>query len=183
MRVAGNLFKTLTSISILIVLIAWICNGSEGQKVCYCLTCNISSLVSVNGVDNDGREEFETYSCSLIVTRRSCEHNTVLTITIMGTIHRPVFYLKFNGTIHRPVFYLKFNSTLYVCPHLTGNTWRLRYESNRLMLSIALWWWYINVTITILDNIHHPVFYLKHNVSAWILSPFSDGTSSFWPNK
>jgi hypothetical protein len=33
------------------------------------------------------------------------------------------------------------------------------------MLSIGLWWWYIDITITILDIIHRPVFYLKHDVS------------------
>jgi hypothetical protein len=63
--------------------------------------------------------------------------------------------------IHRPVFYLKLNSTLYVCLYLTGNMLLLRYESNRLMLSIGLWRWYINITITILDIVHRPVFYLK----------------------
>jgi hypothetical protein len=26
----------------------------------------------------------------------------------------------------------------------------------------GLWRWYINITITILDIIHRPVFYLKH---------------------
>jgi hypothetical protein len=31
------------------------------------------------------------------------------------------------------------------------------------MLSIGLWRWYINITITILDIIHRPVFYLKLN--------------------
>jgi hypothetical protein len=33
------------------------------------------------------------------------------------------------------------------------------------MLSIGLWRWYeyINITITILDIMHHPVFYLKLN--------------------
>jgi hypothetical protein len=31
------------------------------------------------------------------------------------------------------------------------------------MLSIGLWRWYINVTITILDIIHRPNFYLKHD--------------------
>jgi hypothetical protein len=40
--------------------------------------------------------------------------------------------------IHRPVFYLKLNSTLQVCPYLTGNILRLRYESNSFMLSIGL---------------------------------------------
>jgi hypothetical protein len=33
------------------------------------------------------------------------------------------------------------------------------------MLSIGLWRWYINIAITILDIIHSPVFYLKHDVS------------------
>jgi hypothetical protein len=33
------------------------------------------------------------------------------------------------------------------------------------MLSIGLWLWYINITITVLDSIHSPVFYLKRNVS------------------
>jgi hypothetical protein len=68
-------------------------------------------------------------------------------------------------SIHRPVFYLKFNSTLWVCPYLTGNTLRLRYEPNRLMLSIGLWEMYITITITILDIVHRPVFYLKQDVS------------------
>jgi hypothetical protein len=30
---------------------------------------------------------------------------------------------------------------------------------------IGLWRWYINITITILEFIHRPVFYLKHKVS------------------
>jgi hypothetical protein len=34
------------------------------------------------------------------------------------------------------------------------------------MLSTGLWRQYINVTITILDIIDRPVFYLKHSVSA-----------------
>jgi hypothetical protein len=46
------------------------------------------------------------------------------TITILDIIHRPVFYLKLNST--------------QVCPYLTGNTLLLRYEPNRLMLSIGL---------------------------------------------
>jgi hypothetical protein len=39
------------------------------------------------------------------------------------------------GIVRRPVFYLKFNSTL---SYLTGDTLCLRYERNRLMLSIGL---------------------------------------------
>jgi hypothetical protein len=64
--------------------------------------------------------------------------------------------------IHGLVFYLKLNSILYACPYLTSNKLRLHYESKR-MLSIDLWRWYINVTITILDIIHGPVFYLNLN--------------------
>jgi hypothetical protein len=48
-------------------------------------------------------------------------------------------------------------------PH--RNTFRLRYEPNRLMLSTELSLWYIIITIIILDTIHLPVFYLKHKVS------------------
>jgi hypothetical protein len=33
------------------------------------------------------------------------------------------------------------------------------------MLSIGLWWWYINITITILDNIQCPASYLKYDFS------------------
>jgi hypothetical protein len=42
-------------------------------------------------------------------------------------------------SIHHPVFYLKLSSTLYDCPYNTGNTLRLRYKTNRLML------WYITM--------------------------------------
>jgi hypothetical protein len=66
------------------------------------------------------------------------------------------------GIIHRPVFYLKLNSTLQVCPYLTGNiTSSLR--AQQLMLSMGLWRWYVNITITILDIIHRPVLHLKLN--------------------
>jgi hypothetical protein len=33
------------------------------------------------------------------------------------------------------------------------------------MLSIGLWRWYINITITSLDIIQRPVFHLKHSIS------------------
>jgi hypothetical protein len=46
---------------------------------------------------------------------------------------------------------------------ITENALRLRYGPNRLMLSIGLWRWYINITVTILDIIHCSVFYLKLN--------------------
>jgi hypothetical protein len=36
------------------------------------------------------------------------------------------------------------------------------YEPNSLMNSIGLWRRYINKSITILDTIHGPVFYLRH---------------------
>jgi hypothetical protein len=35
----------------------------------------------------------------------------------------------------------------------------------RLMLSVGLWRWYINITVTISDINHRPVIYLKHDVS------------------
>jgi hypothetical protein len=41
---------------------------------------------------------------------------------------------------------------------------RLRYEPNRLMLPKGLWRWYINITITILDIVHRPVFYLNDDI-------------------
>jgi hypothetical protein len=86
--------------------------------------------------------------------------------------------------IHRPVFYLKLNSTLYVCPYHTGSTLCLRYEPNRLMLSIGLCCWYINITITILDIIHRPVFYLRLN-STLQVRPYLMGNTlrlSYQPN-
>jgi hypothetical protein len=55
--------------------------------------------------------------------------------------------------IHRPVLYLKLSSTLG-CPYLIENTLRLRHKPNKLMLSIGLWRWYINITIAIMDIIH-----------------------------
>jgi hypothetical protein len=33
------------------------------------------------------------------------------------------------------------------------------------MMSIGLWRWYINITMTILDIIHRPVFYLNPDFS------------------
>jgi hypothetical protein len=47
------------------------------------------------------------------------------------------------------------------------------------MLSIGLQWRYINITITILDTIHHPIFYLKHDISetglSWVTNRISPG--------
>jgi hypothetical protein len=41
----------------------------------------------------------------------------------------------------------------------------------------------LHITITILDIIHHPVFYLKtKRCGDWILSPSSGGTYSDGPN-
>jgi hypothetical protein len=73
--------------------------------------------------------------------------------------------IKIPDIIHRPVFYLKLNPTLYVCSYLTENKSRLRYEPNRLILSIVLRRRYINKTIKIPHINHRPVFYLKHDVS------------------
>jgi hypothetical protein len=86
-----------------------------------------------------------------------------IAVTILDSIHRPVFYLKHDVSC-RCVKQKNVNK-IYVWPYFTGNTLRLRYESNRLMLSIGLWRWYVNITATILDTIHRPVFYLKQGVS------------------
>jgi hypothetical protein len=43
--------------------------------------------------------------------------------------------------------------------------------------SIDLWRWYINITITILDIIHRPVFYIEHGVQfqkRWVLNKRQD---------
>jgi hypothetical protein len=45
------------------------------------------------------------------------------------------------------------------------NPLKLNGHYTKLLLSIGLWRWYIDITITILDIIHRPVFYLKHDVS------------------
>jgi hypothetical protein len=68
--------------------------------------------------------------------------NTILVIT-----RRPAFHLQHDGS----------------CSYLTGDTSCLRYESNRLMRSIGLWRWHINITV--MDIIHCPVSYLTYNVS------------------
>jgi hypothetical protein len=41
------------------------------------------------------------------------------------------------------------------------------------MLSTGLWRWYINITITILDIMHRPVFYLKHDISETGFRPWN----------
>jgi hypothetical protein len=50
------------------------------------------------------------------------------------------------------------------------------------MLSIGLWRWYINVTITIPGIIHCPVFYFTQRFEICILSPSSGGTYSVCSN-
>jgi hypothetical protein len=84
----------------------------------------------------------------------------------LGTPHlwRKLDYLVYPWEFHwtlSTVLSFNYNSALYVCPYLTGNILRLPYELKSLMLSIGLWRWYINITITILDIIHRPVPYLK----------------------
>jgi hypothetical protein len=39
----------------------------------------------------------------------------------------------------------------------------LEFYTAKYLGSIGLWRWYINITVTILDIIHRPVFYLKLN--------------------
>jgi hypothetical protein len=100
----------------------------------------------INGLYNSFLEHRMQFSVIAALKTRHLK----ITITILDIIHRPVFYLKLS-------------STLYVCSYLTGNTLSLPYEPSRLMLSIGLWRCYINITITVLDIIHRPVFYLKLN--------------------
>jgi hypothetical protein len=52
------------------------------------------------------------------------------------------------------------------CHYLTGNTLRLRYKPNRLMLSIGLWWLYINISITILSGLENRD-YGRRDPSRW----------------
>jgi hypothetical protein len=59
------------------------------------------------------------------------------------------------------------------CPYLTGNTLRLRYEPNRLMLSIGLWPWCINITSTMMDIIRVRVTLqlpVSQSVSQYVLA-------------
>jgi hypothetical protein len=73
---------------------------------------------------------------------------------------------KYHNSLHYPSSCLLFKTQLNsIGLYLTGNTLRFSYETSRLMLSIGVWRWYINITITILDIMHRPVFYLKHDVS------------------
>jgi hypothetical protein len=49
---------------------------------------------------------------------------------------------------------------------------------------ISLWQWHINVTVTVLDIIHRPVYYFKAwSFGNWILCPCSGGTFSFETNR
>jgi uncharacterized membrane protein len=134
-----------------------------------------------------------------------------ITITVLDIIHRPVFSLKLNSTllclsaphrkhitsplrvqqvnaicrfvrwyidititildiIHRPVFYLKLNSTLLClsAPHRKHITSPLRAQQVNAICRFVRW--YINITITILNIIHRPVFYLKLNSTLLCLS-------------
>jgi hypothetical protein len=86
-------------------------------------------------------------------------------ITILYIIHRPLFYLKQLNSIS--------------LPYLTENTLRLRYEPNRLMISLGLWRRYINITITIHDIIHCPVVYLN---TTFRIFPSSRGIYLVRPN-
>jgi hypothetical protein len=102
-----------------------------------------------------------------LASNKSCSKKTLylwrwyinITITVLDIIHRPVFYLKHDVSC-RCLKQRNVNKICKVWPYLTGNTLRLRYDPNRLMLSIGLWRWYINISITILD-----IIYLKRNVS------------------
>jgi hypothetical protein len=87
-----------------------------------------------------------------------------ITITSLDVMHRPVCNLTHMMSDIRTsqethVFYLNTGWIMFVS-HRKQN----RYEPNRLILSIGLWRWYINRTISVLDIIHRPAFYLKHRM-------------------
>jgi hypothetical protein len=65
-------------------------------------------------------------------------------VTILDNLHCP-------GTV----------SKMHRFVRTSQETLCLRYEPNRLMLSIGVWRWYIYIIIAVLDIIHCPVFYLK----------------------
>jgi hypothetical protein len=70
------------------------------------------------------------------------------TITILNSIHRPVFYMKHMMNVSTP------QEAYYVSAT----------EPKRLMPSIGLWRRYIDISITILNIIHCPVFYFKYTM-------------------
>jgi hypothetical protein len=80
---------------------------------------------------------------------------------------------NFPSAGHYPSSCLLFKTHDWQFSYFTGNTLRLRYEPNRLMQSLGLWRWYINITVTVLDINHRPVFYLKH---VWQFSYFTGNT-------
>jgi hypothetical protein len=73
-----------------------------------------------------------------------------VTITVLDIIHRSVFYSK-----HALDNFRTSQETHYFYTTSAAG----------LMRSIALWWCYVNITITIMGVIHRPVCYLKHYVS------------------
>jgi hypothetical protein len=55
-------------------------------------------------------------------------------------------YLQTFDTMLSLTWTLVWKSTLHICSYFKGNTLHLRYEPNRLMLSIGLRLWYINIS-------------------------------------
>jgi hypothetical protein len=77
-------------------------------------------------------------------------------------VHPPIISNTILDIIHSPAFCLKLNSTglsISYRKHITSPL--LAQQVNAIY---RFWRWYINIIITILDIIHRPVFYLKHNV-------------------
>jgi hypothetical protein len=73
-----------------------------------------------------------------------------------------VYWYNCHSSDHYPSSCPPFKTHGWKYPYLTGSTLRLCYEPSRLMRSTAFWRWFINITVTIMDIIHRPVFYLKH---------------------
>jgi hypothetical protein len=96
--------------------------------------------------DNSDKELFGSmrgviYSASSANIRFSSVgtfHVNLLHVALVGYRYSQHVTITILDIIDRLVFYLKLNSTLSVCLYLTGNTLRLRYEPNRLMLATGL---------------------------------------------
>jgi hypothetical protein len=89
-----------------------------------------------------------------------------------------VYWYNYHNSGHYP------SSCVLFKTQLNSVGLRLRYEPSRLMLSIGLWRWCINLTITILDIIFYLIiFCLKQSFWDWILSLSSGGTYSVGPNR
>jgi hypothetical protein len=126
------------------------------MRSCFCgePSLTIARVWNLQSLNGPSRAELVTILYCLTWESPSLEGQVPVFIFPRNRVAQGTGFLDI---IHGSVLYLKLNSTLWVCPYLTGNTLRLYYEPNRFMISISLWRWYINISITILDIIHRPI--------------------------